>query len=166
MSIPYFDWLYYVYISEKNDELKPLVLRLFFEDFLWVLEADSNRATCGLDLREQYYNATGFWPLEGPCSFLEMVCALADRMVDLVDYEECSVRDCVFTMLKNAGFMGDHISVKTIVKRINDRTYNRHGKGSLFFCPSTKYNFRKLEIWYQMQEYVLEEQPIFRLGSR
>jgi hypothetical protein len=49
-----------------------------------------------------------------------------------------------------------HILVDKILNRILDRTYKRDGIGGLFPLKHPKKDQRRVELWYQMNAYLVE----------
>jgi hypothetical protein len=125
----------------------------------------------GKNLRIQFENATGLSSekLDGPCSFLEMLIALAQRFDEnmIEPPEDSSPYKWFWEMLKNVGldectddacgepyFPAEYID--GVLNQVLERTYRRSGKGGLFPLKFTKKDQRTVEIWYQMQEYLSE----------
>ena len=48
------------------------------------------------------------------------------------------------------------VIIEQILNRIIDRTYLRTGKGGFFPMKKSKKDQRKVELWYQMNEYLVE----------
>lgn len=48
---------------------------------------DLNREGSGLDIRRRYCDAIGEWPMEGPCSMLEMIASLAYLCDSMLSYK-------------------------------------------------------------------------------
>lgn len=56
-----------------------------------------------------------------------------------------------------SGMTDDHYNSDYVDDQLNafmDREYAPDGKRSLFWVPETKKDFRNIEIWYQMCEYL------------
>jgi hypothetical protein len=46
--------------------------------------------------------------------------------------------------------------IEIILEKIVSRSYHRNGRGSLFPLKHHKKDMRKVELWYQMAEYFME----------
>lgn len=133
--------------------------------FVVLVPNDDNRAADGLRLREDYGR-----PVEGPCSVLEMMIALGDRMAyQMADYETFDDLTAVhyfWSLIRNLGLEactdaemldGRTEEVRAIVERLIERRYLPDGTGGLFPLEHPKEDQRTVEIWYQMQAYLMEK---------
>jgi hypothetical protein len=148
-----------------------LCVHLFKTEFTWFVPNDNNRLLDGLDIRQRFIDeeeggdVPGIW-LGEPCTVLEMLIALAERMAYSSDKET----DYWFwTMLENAGlrryvdeiFDDDaKVDVEAIVQAILNREYHADGSGGLFPLRHGGRDQRQLELWYQMSQYLLENVDI------
>lgn len=169
----YFEWLYnYVCKNKVHDGIsyKKLFMTLHDTEFIFSIPNDVNRAIDGVDLRyrfEIYFEEREEMVLpyciEGPCSVLEMLIALAVRC------EESIMNDSRFgdrthqwfwRMLSNLGLslMTDDIFDREYVKeKINiflNREYEPDGKGGLFYIRNCDSDLRNVEIWAQLCWYL------------
>lgn len=150
------------------DEATPVLDVLFDEEFYWTVSMDENRAVDGIDLRKEYLRSVGVDPNEaywGPCSVLEMMWALAKRINDDIMYDpdgEWNSSAWFFDMFTNLGLnecVGANFSIskiRYILQNFMDREYSPDGKGGLFPLKNAKHDQRNIEIWYQMQVYLME----------
>ncbi len=169
----YFDWLKtlveYFDMPFPHDQL---LRRLYQNIFIPVISRDQNRADDGIALRdeapkllvpEETINA-----INSPCSFLEFLIGLARRMNYIYARpEEDRTQDCFWTLLRNLGLDGlnderysylgvaDEM-VDAAVGRVNERTFEPNGYGGLFPLEHPRMNQRNVEIWYQMNQYMIE----------
>lgn len=164
----YFNWLY----SQVSDiaESRPshryfkLLNQLHGIEFVWSIIGDDNRMQDGRDLRTEFLHAN-FLPNDGSlasegCSVLEMLIAFSRRASFITDE---SLHDWFWAMLHNLGLEEVHdaspVNTKAIDEIINTfvwRTYTSKGAGGLFPLHETQKNQRKVEIWYQFNEYLCE----------
>lgn len=163
----YFRWLTR---SMNIGDYNSLLRYLFGKEFYWTIENDENRAEDGKELRRYFLEESSkdydsIDPISGPCSVLEMLVALADRIDgDLMwDYDLGKRTDEWFWMMvfnleleDQIDFQFDQNYTDEIITRFLDREYDSDGKGGIFPLNSTENDQRKQEIWYQMQEYVQE----------
>lgn len=149
-----------------EDSYMMLMRELHKRIFVSAVPNDDNRASDGLGLRELYG-----WGDASPCSVLEMLVALADRMAyQMADYETygdltsvqyfwCLIRNLGLEGYTDAEMLEPWASAKVhgIIDRLLDRTYASDGTGGLFPLEEPKEDQRKVEIWYQMQAYLMEK---------
>lgn len=156
-------------ISQRNPARSHwLLLKLMYQtEFRWFIKNDDNRLLDGLNLRQEFIDTEeggdvpGNW-LSEPCSFLEMLLALAQRMAFETsleaDYwfwrmvENLNLRIYVDETFDNEVIM----LVTDILKQVIDRTYHADGSEGLFplYHPGT--DQRQVELWYQFQQYLME----------
>lgn len=182
MSAPldelYLEWLYeQVAVPDFHDKdltwwklLKILYRKEFFWDEVHIPN-DENRAADGIALRGKFLmrndisSADPEW-LEMGCSVLEMMIALAQRIEFKVDSGQAYF--WFWTMIGNVGLIGysdERRFTKRLLERIDNilediinRNYEPSGLGGFFPLRYTRYDQRDRELWYQMNEFVLEQQ--------
>ena len=150
-------------------EYSRLMTKLGTRAFTWLVRKDANRAGDGMMLRGRYVNETGAQATEDlfmrPCSVLEMMIALACRMENDIMYDpEFGNRtpEWFRIMIENLGLDGmdderyDEEYVNNVLNVFLNRTYYMNGSGGLFPLKQPKHNQRRVEIWYQMSEYLVE----------
>jgi hypothetical protein len=166
----YLEWLYSLIGIVRNNNPRRshwlLTAQLYQKEFLWYVPNDDNRVADGLDLREEFINCTGAerdrtWLEEG-CSVLEMLIALCRR----IEFE--SVHDSYYwfwKIIENLHLQGfvdeeysddNQLAVEDIFNTVIDRTYDSNGDGGLFPLKHPNQDQRRVEIWYQMSAYLLE----------
>lgn len=172
----YFQWLYHFIgvLSDLNINNTHWLLaeQLHNKTFEWSVSNDDNRAMDGIQLRETFFKETGVSVVNSdrPCSFLEMLIALAIRM----NFEEnvdpqFGVGVWFWRMMENVGldeFNDDMYTsaqdardlVDGIVDNITYRNYNQNGAGGLFPLQHMNHqeDQRNVELWYQMQTWMIE----------
>jgi hypothetical protein len=166
----YFRWLYGQVgsVQSRNPTKKywKILKKLFTKEFVWIIPNDDNRAEDGRDLRYEFINQQGLanvdqhWMQLG-CSMLEMLIALSRRLSFEDDGEP---RIWFWHLMENVGlgFYNDNETipdqeVDEILDRIIWRTYKRNGSGGLFPLKKSKEDQRKIELWYQLCAYLLED---------
>ncbi len=178
----YFDWLCYITGDRFGiDSYKKLLKSLFRREFIWILEMDSNRVADGEGLRYEFED--GF--IEDArflkVNVLEVLIGIARRMDFLCEKEsqrEDYTEKCFWEIVDNLGLLefDDRTWSKTIepeikIDRILDiwmsRKFGTDGKGSLFPLNGKRdkrgnriKDQRDVEIWYQMQTYMMEKECI------
>jgi len=173
MSAPpdelYFPWLYAqvasVDIADPSRTYWELLRKLYNKEFIWFVPNDDNRAEDGRELRHEFMQSTGVsvdddW-LHLGCSILEMLIALSRRLWFETDIP---AREWFWEMLENLELdqYSDNMTlpvrrVDTILDRLIWRVYRRNGKGGLFPLRRAAEDQTKVEIWYQMCEYIVQQ---------
>lgn len=166
----YFTWLYSL-VADVQTRKGPrtywnLLRKLFVTEFAWFVPNDDNRAEDGRELRLEWASLVDVdvhrdWMALG-CSFLEMLIALSRRLDFQTD------QDATFWfwhLIGNLGLLGHNDRSKFLEEDIENRThtvmfrtYDPDGsKGGLFPLRQTDKDQRKVEIWYQLSEYLLQD---------
>lgn len=165
----YFLWLCKLVGCNRR---RKLLRYLHSVDFAYTIAMDGNRYEDGVDLRyrfgeEEHYpdKYISAWLDDVPCSVLEMMVALADRIeVHIASDPEYGNRTPRWfeDMLKSMDlyYMTDECFDRDIarytINRMIDRKYARNGAGGLFTLRHPTKDIRRLEIWYQAMEYLNE----------
>lgn len=166
----YFEWLYnYVCKGRINNAIsyRKLFELLHDTEFTFYIPNDVNRARDGVDLRYRFATIMDdeqvMDVLDGPCSVLEMILALAIRceetIMDDTRYGD-RTSQWFWGMLSNLGigFMTDERFDKDIAnEKIYDfleKRYDPDGKGGLFYIRGCKEDLREVEIWTQLCWYL------------
>lgn len=176
LSDIYFDWLYKM--VAVNGHYRTLCSQLFGMEFTFLLPKDQSRQSDGRDLRAIFCDENGV-PVESLdvelntfCSVFEMLLALARRIDSDVMYEESKgnrTADWFFRMINNLGlsFCTDENwtekmsqNVDFVVKKWLARDIDDNGNGGIFPLTRHTSDQRRVEIWYQMQSYLMEKFPI------
>ena len=167
----YLTWLYSqtgsVRLRNKARTHWSLLRQLYSKEFVWLVPNDDNRVEDGRDLRYEFLHETGHtradrsWLSMG-CSFLEMLVALSRRLafeddgdpkvwfwhlMDNLELRQYTDRDY------------DDVAaelVDEVLDRVIWRRYAENGKGGLFPLRHPKEDQRKIEIWYQLSGYMIE----------
>ena len=165
---------YYAWLLEKieaSDEAyqghELLLEHLYTHDFRYVLSMDSNRAKGGLALRNIYAMMAGLYiedVKDGPCTILEMLVALAENMYMCTDLPTAKF---FWELIDNLGLMRfddahfDPDEVSIILSNWMDRQFEKSGQGSIFpMSEEFADDFRNMEIWNQMNKYLLVNYPV------
>lgn len=172
----YFNWLCeLVHIDQIERTYWLLAKDLHRKAFIALIDRDENRASDGLELREEYsreINYDGYLDMDRECSVFEMLVALARRM----DFETSDPNDPYDTrdstsywfweMIENLGLIefddNSYVELEgqTYVDWILDgfihRQYGADGRGGIFPLREVCEDQRDVEIWYQMSAYLME----------
>jgi len=173
---PYFNWLCLLAgvngIGRHKDYTKLMNALHYDHIFQAKMPMDGNRGTDGLQMRADFIGEHGPWGSatnRGPCSMLEFLVALARRMNFLM-YQDKSHRYTEYyfwQMMENLGltkvtddkwdYMNGEFFVEDAVYRINERQMHADGSGGLFPLKNPSSDQREVEIWYQMNQWLMEQ---------
>lgn len=143
--------------------------QLFEKEFVWFVPNDDNRVVDGVQLRTEFLadmkvdEIDGDWLSLG-CSMLEMLVALSRRLEFETDIR---ARDWFWQIISNLdlGDLSDRnystnsdliTDVDAALDAVIWRQYQPNGQGGLFPLNDVHADQRKVEIWYQMSAYLLE----------
>lgn len=177
----YFNWLCSLVHLDFYRGKKYLCLakRLHDKEFYWTVDMDENRANDGKKLRNVWFETldheaehlgvgTPILPrdgLDGPCTVLEMMVALAIRCEsDIMQDDDLGNRTYLWfwEMIQNLGLFGfsddrfDEVAwsqLDWVIGRMLDRLYTPDDwVGCLWPIPGS--DFREVEVWQQMNWYI------------
>lgn len=158
-------------LDVRNDEGKRytfLLGCLWKKEFYSIIDHDNNRGSDGLLLREQYgFGINDF----GPARCLEVLLVLAKSCSDgFVGSKVPRSYQLVFwDFLRNLdldrydngkdGWSGPHVYFEIDEKLSSwlERRYSKDGNGGIFPLKDSNKNQKKVELWYQMQNYIIEQ---------
>lgn len=166
----YFEWLWNFTKCRGHSQNRKIITLLHNVEFRYSIPMDANREEDGIDLRYRFITEVGipknyqevYAYLDGPCSVLEMMIALAIRCEEsIMDDPDIGDRtsEWFWLMMKNLGldYMSDRKFDRDIAEEkisiFLDRRYKRNGEGGLFVVNGRR-DLRKVEIWYQMCWYL------------
>lgn len=167
----YFQWMYRQVARAGTNREKThwkLFRQLYTKQFVWTVPNDDNRIADGIELRWLFVSQSGLasadasWMGMG-CSVLEMLMALSAR---LAFEAEGKAEDWFWVLLKNlqleeftdANYDGFIMDIDEILEKLIWRRYGADGKGGLFPLNHATVDQRHVEIWYQMNQYLYENQ--------
>lgn len=144
--------------------------------FEWLIPQDAYRESDGRNLRRVFAEEKGFEisdeDLSYPASFLEVLVSLSDTMSMSVLHDESNPEGHPYLyfgeMMENCGLANytnsylERMSagkadefIGRICDKVMFRRYSRNGEGGLFPIHGSRKDQRKIELWYQMNEYIL-----------
>lgn len=142
-----------------------LTKKLFTKEFFWIVPNDDNRIADGVDLRDEFVASISpmtvppSWFMEG-CSVFEVMIGLARRLSFETDREPSY---WFWHLIHNLGLYHftdlvelDGAYANDVIDAVIWRTYRDDGHGGFFPLRYPKEDQRKVELWYQMNSYVLE----------
>ena len=171
----YFVWLYGFIGNPKERAPRrthwELAKLLYQTEYRFSIRNDENRCSDGLQLRELFLRSNrNHMDLEWealPCSVLEMLIALADR-ADFASDEGAMPgggTGWFWHMMDNVGLslftdeVVRHQGLGVATQKLNtflDRRYSWDGSGGLFPLSSPNADQTTVEIWYQLNAYLLD----------
>lgn len=157
----YLNWLYFTFgVKEAYDITLFEVLANI--EYRYQNNLDRSRMCDGLRLRSDFAYEIGVYEsdvADGPCTVLEMLCALGKEM-----YIQCSQESpshFVYEMINNLGinrmFMAYEIENACI--RWMNNEFEPDGQGSIFYIPGVNDDMRTWTIWEQMSVYLTTFYP-------
>ena len=171
----YFDWLCErIGIQDKHVK-DSKAINILYETKFRVCEKyhkqvalDESRIEDALSMREKFTNDSDFEPMFdarfllrvglSDVSIFEIMVALADRMIyncsDSIDRSEAFL--IMFKNLFSGIDENDSEKLLERVKKFLNREYDKDGTFGLFPLKNPKKDQRKVEIWYQMMAYIIE----------
>lgn len=163
----YYQWLLARVHAEKYGALCDEMHSVIFDARI---PNDDNRASEGRDLRREFLHIRGLrepdwyqW-LAPEASIFEMLVALAGRAEFQSGFPDWSWFEIFLQNLGIAQFNDDVYNtqyareVYLAVRKLNRRTYRANGAGGIFPLKAPSSDQRKVELWYQMAEYIAERQ--------
>ena len=154
--------------KDNNRAYSFLLDALWRKEFFTLIPHDENRATDGIFLRRHLGFADDF----GPARCLEVLIGIAKRAEFQLtgDLASMNYRDLFWEFLSNLKLnkyddsaMSEPqaiFEVDAILNRWLERSYDRKGHGGIFPLKSPAKDQWKVELWYQMQEYVLQKEEL------
>lgn len=157
----YFGWLVEQIYTPKNKTYNDLFDRMHNLEFLWTVPNDDNRVQDGLDLRTEFLNEHRGRLEKRGASILEVLVALSRRVAFTAGGE---ARVWAWMLVKNLHLNKAQDpwtaqkarSVEDILEALVWRTYRPDGRGGFFPLDAPQEDQTKVEIWYQMNAYVME----------
>jgi hypothetical protein len=164
----YLSWLYSqvgdVKVRNKSRTYWDLFRQMYNKPFVWLIPNDDNRVQDGLDLRYEWAMESGIAPahewMEMDCSFLEIVIALSRRLAFEGEghppvwfwhlLENLGLHECTDRPKYNQGWVNE------VLDTVIQRTYGPDGRGGFFPLRYPRHDQREVELWYQMNEYLLD----------
>lgn len=163
----YFEWL----AQHVNPDEDPTILHeLFDRDFYWSIPMDENRNDDGVYLRTLYTEQTNrtidIDLTDNISTVLEFLIALADRTDGATSHVQ-NVGFWFHMFLHNMGLghpdyymthgVVDDEYIDICVERLLSHQYSYNGtNGGLFVMDSPPKDLRRIEFWWQLQYWVLE----------
>jgi hypothetical protein len=161
VDLDYYEWLIDQIDIPNGKSYRDLFECMHNIEFVWTIPNDDNRVQDGLDLRSEFADGTVGGVTSGGATILEILVALSRRVAFATDGDP---RQWAWRLLKNLRLHKMHDPLTGAKKlRANDildalvwRTYERDGRGGFFPLNYPEEDQTKVEIWDQMNKYVME----------
>lgn len=166
----YFNWLCAKVLNltprPKEETHWELLKKLHRTEFVWNISGDDNRAEDGKELRKEFILQADIpddpeWRTVLGCSVLEMLIAFA-RIAEFETEEP--VYSWFWEFLRNLGLDQfsdqngiDEEYVDLVLEDFIWRNYEPNGNGGLFPLGNPSSDQRKVQIWYQFCEYLVDQ---------
>lgn len=160
----YEKWLINKINPNHKKEYNKLLHHLHCTPFRWFVPNDDCRESDGKILRDEFCIHYSFRYSKVPetASILEVLIALAERLSWTIGVMNTS--QSFWMMLKHLEissftddkYDGNDVVITNILEYFLRRDYDFYGRGGLFPLKNPKEDQRKVEIWYQMNAYILE----------
>lgn len=165
----YFGWMCHMVCKgryENSITYRKLLSYLHSVEFTYRIRSDGDRAHDGVNLRRRFALLTltedydyVMECLDGSCSVLEMMIALAIRLEETI-MTDPQIGDRTgqwfWKMIVNLGLgpmtddRYDEMHVEEVVNNFLKRKYEPNGHGGLFIIHNCTYDLRRMSIWTQM----------------
>lgn len=172
ICLDYHEWICELMCANlpEHSNYRNLLLDLDEKEFIWSHPMDENRDIDGLTLRKEYYFDNGMDVRDvpiSPRSCLEVLAAFSRRIELEVMGEpgDDHIEKWFWIMLDNLGlleFDDDHYNHGLVVHILDVwlvRNINSKGQNGIFPLKKTTKDQRDVEMWYQMQAYLMENYP-------
>lgn len=170
----YFAWLYRQVgsVEEKHPSRTywSLLKQLYDKEFVWIIQNDDNRSLDGKNLRHEFADQEAIKHIDSGwmhlgCSMLELLIGLSRRL-SFQGWGEPHI--WFWTLIENLGLeiFNDNTILPTeeideILNQVIFRTYDANGRGGLFPLERAEHDQRRVELWYQLNEYLIEKTQEF-----
>jgi hypothetical protein len=173
INYDYFEWLISQIKIGGTRSYRELFERMHNTEFVWTVPNDDNRVRDGLDLRNEFLNeiprvsrkelAYFSSILHAGASMLEILISLSRRVAFTAGGEADAwawqlMENLRLTKLSDPLTREKEKRIDEILEAVIWRTYGSKGQGGFFPLNWAEKDQTKVELWYQMQKYVMEIQ--------
>lgn len=156
----YFEWLRFQIGVPNNKSYSQLFERMNRKEFVWIVSNDDNRIEDAKELRREFLQGDPH-TFQSWVSVLEILVAVSRRM----EWTAGGIaKDWAWRLIQNLELhrmwdpltMRKAVQVDDILEALVWRTYSPKGQGGFFPLIDSEEDQTKVEIWYQMNAYILE----------
>lgn len=143
-----------------------LIRQMYSTEFTWRMTKDRSRADDGKAIRWEFVEAAGLPKVEAnwlyrPCTFLEMMIAVARRLSTLTSENAAwwfsqLLFNTSFSVFNDEHYDGQSETIAGMMDTIIWRRYTPNGEGGLFPLRNPAEDQRNVEIWYQLNAWLIE----------
>lgn len=166
----YFEWLYSQVASIKlknpSRTFYKILWILFTKEFAWFVPNDDNRVEDGKELRYEFLAKQNIDPRDVDRDWLEIECSMLELFIGLskrLSFEtNAPVYEWFWEIMENLDLVYNdnvHIPRERVEEKLDQviwRTYRRNGRGGIFPLQRPQRDQREVELWYQLNAYLLE----------
>lgn len=165
LNYNYYEWLISQIDIPNGKTYTGLFECMHNVEFVWTVPNDDNRVQDGLDLRPEFADGkVSDLVLEG-ATFLEVLIGISRRLEFTAGGE---ARHWAWRLIKNLRlhkchdplFEEKYAKVRDILDTVIWRTYQSNGRGGFFPLHNPPEDQTKVEIWYQLNAYVIEMEAV------
>lgn len=158
----YYAWLVSQISTPPERTFSALFTIMQDTEFVWTVPNDDNRIHDALELRSEFLNGRNRKiNLEG-ATILEIVVSLSRR---IAFQEDEPANQWAWRLIKNLRLHKKHdptthedrVKIIDTLDALVWRTYRKDGRGGFFPLKHPKEDQTKIEIWYQMNQYLIEK---------
>lgn len=161
LDIDYYEWLVSQIHIPNGKDYGDLFSRMHNLEFVWTVPNDDNRVQDGADLRYEFADDKKSEINLPAVTFLEVLVGLSRRTAFTAGGQ---AERWAWRLLKNLRLtkMSTPLTeersqmMDDILDSVIWRTYSPDGRGGFFPLNQPQEDQRKIEIWYQMNKYVIE----------
>lgn len=166
----YFKWLYSqvgnVRLKNPRRSYWKLLRQLYKTEFVWLIPNDDNRLEDGRNLRQLFVEQKRLWGTDP--NWMMMGCSVLEMLIGIswhLNFEEDSqtIDEWFWELIENLHLKNandaseyDEADVEEVLADLIWRTYEPNGRGGLFPLNYPESDQRDVELWYQMQTYLIE----------
>lgn len=157
----YYEWLVSKIFLPPNKSFNTLFDMMHSREFVWLVPNDDNRIEDALELRSEFLKGRkDMLDLEG-ATLLEVLISLSRRVSFLAGL---TPKDWAWKLIKNLRLdkkfdpltENDMNRINEILEGLVWRTYYKDGRGGFFPLKHPDEDQTQVEIWYQMNKYIIE----------
>lgn len=157
----YYRWLVSKIFTPPNKTFDTLFDMLHSQEFVWIVPNDDNRVADALELRDEFMNGKEGSLTLGGATLLEVIVSLSQRAAFIAG---SGPEQWAWILIKNLDMSryhdplndADMMSIQDLMERLIWRTYRPDGFGGFFPLKNPEEDQREVEIWYQLNSYVIE----------
>lgn len=160
-DLHYYEWLISQVAIRNKHTYTYVFERLHSLEFVWTVPNDDNRVQDAKDLRVEFLNgARRRLSLEG-VTLLEVLVSLSRRVAFVAGgkpelWAWKLLKNLRLTKVPDPVSEAEAASIDEILYALVWRTYDYNGNGGFFPLKNPKEDQTKVEIWYQLNAYVIE----------